>query len=401
MKILVINCGSSSLKYQLMDMTINEPIVFGLCERIGTSNSVITHNILNRDKIVINKPLNCHMDAMKIFLDLICDENIGVITTLDKVDAVGHRIGHGGKYKTSTIIDEGVISHIDSFTKLLPIHNPAMISGIRACQQLMPNIKQVAVFDTSFHSEIEDFVYLYPIPFEYYEKYGIRKYGFHGTSHQYVSNQASLFLNKNLDGLKIISCHLGSGSSIAAIKNGKSIDTTMGFSPLDGIIMGTRCGSIDAGMITYLINQENIDPKTIEYQMNFESGLLGISGVSNDLRDIYKFAEEGHERCQIAIKMLIYQVKKFIGSYIAAMGGVDILIFTAGIGENSTKLREDITENMNCFGIEIDKNINYDIEKKNVVNISSKNATVQTLVIKTNEEQMIALDTQKIITSII
>lgn len=397
MKVLVINSGSSSLKYQLIDVEKHNVLAKGLCDRIGLENSYIKYELNEENKNTLKINLKTHKDAVQKVLNILTDTAYGKsINDLKEIDVIGHRIVHGGEYfNTAVLLDEQVKELIEKCNVLAPLHNPPQIMGIEACKKLMPETPQVVVFDTAFHQTIPEIAYMYALPFEYYEKYKIRKYGFHGTSHKYVASKASKILNKPLKELKIITCHLGNGSSITAIKNGVSIDTSMGFTPLDGLVMGTRCGSIDPAIVTFLMEKENIDAEEMSQLMNKKSGLLALSKVSSDLRDIEKEADLGNKNAKLACETFSYNVKKYIGSYTAIMNGLDIIVFTAGIGENSYKMRELIASNMDYLGISIDS-----LKNKNChgeCDISSKVSKVKILVVPTNEEYMIAFDSKNII----
>lgn len=396
MKVLVINAGSSSLKYQLIDMTDEAVLAKGLCDRIGIENSFIKQSRGDEEAVVLNKVLKNHKDAIEAVISALTDEKIGVIKSMSEISAVGHRIVHGGeKFNSSAIIDDKVMDAVRECIDIAPLHNPPNIIGIEACQQIMPNVPMVAVFDTTFHSTMPDYAYMYALPYELYEKYGLRKYGFHGTSHKYVSERAALLLGKPLSDLKIITCHLGNGSSITAVNKGKSIDTSMGFTPLQGLAMGTRSGTIDPEVVTYLMEKEDLTVKGISTLLNKKSGVLGVSGVSSDFRDLHNAADEGNKRAQLALDIFAYGVKKFIGEYIAVMNGVDAIVFTAGIGENNSTIRKHILENMDFLGIKIDQ------EKNKIrgqeIDISTEDATVRTLVIPTNEELAIARETLRLL----
>jgi acetate kinase len=399
MKILVINCGSSSLKYQLIESKDGNVLAKGLAERIGINDSLLTHNA-NGEKIKIKKDMKDHKDAIKLVLDALVNSDYGVIKDMSEIDAVGHRVVHGGEYFTSSVlITDDVLKAITDCIELAPLHNPANIEGIKACKQIMPDVPMVAVFDTAFHQTMPDYAYLYPIPYEYYTKYKIRKYGFHGTSHKYVSQRAAEILNKPIESLKIITCHLGNGSSIAAVKNGKSIDTSMGFTPLEGLAMGTRSGSIDPSIISYLMEKENISAEEVVNILNKKSGVYGISGISSDFRDLEDAAfKNGDKRAQLALNVFAYRVKKTIGSYAAAMGGVDVIVFTAGIGENGPEIREFILDGLEFLGFKLDKEKNK-VRGEEAI-ISTADSKVNVMVVPTNEEYMIAKDTEKIVESI-
>ncbi|OPJ61773.1 acetate/propionate family kinase [Clostridium oryzae] len=396
MKVLVINCGSSSLKYQLFDMEDESVLAKGLVERIGNKGSNLTQKVSGRENYVVERPLKDHKDAIKLVVDTLTDKNNGVIGNMSEISAVGHRVVHGGeKYAESVLIDDEVMKAMEECIKLAPLHNPPNIIGIKACQALMPNVPMVAVFDTSFHQTMSEEAYMYALPYEFYQKFKIRRYGFHGTSHKYVSKVAAEMLGKKAEDLKMITCHLGNGGSITAVKNGKSIDTSMGFTPLEGIVMGTRCGNIDPAILTYLINEEGYTTEELDNILNKKSGLLGLSGESSDFRDINAGEQKGNERCKLALKVYIYKIKQFIGSYVASMNGLDCLVFTAGIGENAYEIRERVCENMEYLGIKIDK------EKNRVrgvaVDFTAEGSRVKVLAIPTDEELMIARDTVSLI----
>ena len=395
MNILVINAGSSSLKYQLIDMTKEEVLAKGLCERIGIEGSNIQHtNIAKDTKTKIEKPMKDHSDAIQMVIHALVDEEHGVIKSMDEIGAVGHRVVHGAEYfADSCIIDGKVKEALEMCVPLAPLHNPPNIIGIEACEKIMPGIQQVAVFDTAFHQSMPSKAYMYALPYELYESDKIRKYGFHGTSHKYVSQKAAEYLGKPASELKIITCHLGNGSSVSAVDGGKCVDTSMGFTPLDGVVMGTRTGSMDPAVVTYLINK-GMSAKEVDNLMNKKSGVFGISGVSSDFRDLTKAADEGNKRAQLALDMFVYSVKKLIGAYAAAMGGVDAIIFTAGVGENDAKTRSEIVEGLEFLGIAIDQDKN---NTRGTVDISAEGAKVKTLAIPTNEELMIAIDTKRLV----
>ncbi len=397
MKVLVINAGSSSLKYQLIDMDSHEVMAKGLCERIAIDGSKLTHkNLLKGTETVFEKPMADHSDAIAMVIKALSDAEAGVISSMDEIDAVGHRVVHGAEtFADSCVINVDVMEALKACIPLAPLHNPANIIGIEACEKLMPGVPQVGVFDTAFHQTMPKEAYMYALPYEMYEKHRIRKYGFHGTSHKFVSAEAAKFLGKSIEDLKIITCHLGNGSSVSAVKNGKCVDTSMGFTPLDGVVMGTRCGSIDPAVVTYLIENCGMSAKEVDSMMNKKSGVFGVSGVSSDFRDLGKAAEEGNERAALAGGMFKYSVKKLIGAYAAAMGGVDAIVFTGGIGENDAKYRMAITEGLSYMGIEVDAEKNK--VRGELCDISTDDATVHTLVIPTNEELMIALDTERLL----
>lgn len=389
MKILVINAGSSSLKYQLIDMTNETVLAKGLCDRIGIDNSFIKQSRGSEDAAEIKKELKNHKDAIEAVISALTDEKIGVIKSMSEISAVGHRVVHGGeKFNSSAIINENVMEAVRECIDIAPLHNPPNIVGIEACQALMPNIPMVAVFDTTFHSSMPEHAYIYALPYEMYEKYKIRRYGFHGTSHKFVSERAAELLGKPLSELKIITCHLGNGSSICAVNKGKSVDTSMGFTPLQGVAMGTRSGTIDPEVVTFLMEKEDLTIKGISNLLNKKSGVLGISGVSSDFRDVQAASREGNKRAKLALDIFCYDCKKYIGAYIAIMNGVDAIVFTAGVGENDFNIRQRIVDGLDFFGINIDE------EKNKIrgqeIDISAAGAKVSTLVIPTNEELAIA-----------
>lgn len=396
MKILVINCGSSSLKYQLIDMKDESVMAKGLVERIGIQGSVLTHRPEGAEKVIIEHPMKDHKDAIKLVLDALVDKKHGVLKEMSEISAVGHRVVHGGeKYSASVLINDEVMKALDECTHLAPLHNPPNIIGINACRTLMPDTPMVAVFDTAFHQTMPKYAYMYAIPYELYEKYGIRRYGFHGTSHRYVSQMAADMLGKSLKDCRIITCHLGNGASVAAVKNGETIDTSMGFTPLEGLVMGTRCGDMDPAIVTFLQNEEGMSSKDVDNLMNKKSGVLGLSGVSSDFRDIENAAAEGNQRAQLALDVFHYRVKKYIGAYSAAMGGVDAIVFTAGLGENSAETRYEVCKGLEYLGIEIDNEKNK--VRGKTTDISSDKSKVKVFLIPTNEELMIARDTKEIV----
>ena len=396
MKTLIINCGSSSLKYQLIDMSTEECMVQGLVERIGIEGSLLTQKVEGKDKYVINAEIKNHKEAIKLVLQALIDPIHGVIKSMDEISAVGHRVVHGGeKYSDSVLINDEVLKSIKDCIVLAPLHNPPNIIGIEACKELMPNTPMVAVFDTAFHQTMPKHSYICPLPYELYEKYGIRKYGFHGTSHKYVSNKVAEVMGKDIKDLKIVTCHLGNGCSLAAIKNGKSVDTSMGFTPLAGVMMGTRSGSIDPSVISFLIEQHGYKIEQIDELLNKKSGVLGISGVSSDFRDVLAAAEAGNERAKLALEIFYYKVRTQIAAYAGAMGGIDVIVFTAGIGENSSVTRKEILNGLEFFGFELNEE-NNEIRGK-IQEISTEDSRVKVYVVPTNEELMIARDTAKLV----
>ncbi len=394
MKILVVNAGSSSLKYQLFDMDTGSVLAKGNCERIGI-DGMITHKCPGREDFHATPAFPDHRAAIGYVLGLLTDPERGVIADVGEIAAVGHRFAHGGeKLKASTVLGEKEIAYLESIVGINPLHGPPAISGLKACREVMPDIPHVGVFDTSYYSGLEEYAYLYPIPYELYEKYRVRKYGFHGTSHRYVAGRAAELLGN--PGAKIITCHLGNGSSITATVNGRAVDTSMGFTPQDGVPMGTRSGAVDPTVVTYLMKEEHLTAEETEKLLNSKSGLLGISGVSSDCRDIREAAAAGNRRAQLAMKMLVQSVKKIIGSFYAVMDGADALVFTAGIGENDRELRSEVCSGLSALGIEIDETVNATCPRGAVAELTRKGARVRTFVIPTNEEYMIALDTQSL-----
>jgi acetate kinase len=395
--VLVVNCGSSSLKYQLIDMKGEVVLAKGLVERIGIEGSILTQKVEGREKYIIKQPMANHKEAIKLVLEALVDSTNGVIKDMSEISAVGHRVVHGGeKYSNSVLIDDEVMKALDECSKLAPLHNPPNITGINACKELMPSTPMVAVFDTAFHQTIPEYAYIYPLPYELYTEHGIRKYGFHGTSHRYVASKVAELMNDDLKNLKVITCHLGNGASIAAIKDGKSIETSMGFTPLEGIAMGTRSGSIDPAIVTFLMKELNYSIDEVNDVINKKSGVYGISGVSSDFRDIEDAAwKEDNKRAKLALDVFHYKVKKFIGSYAAVMNGVDCVVFTAGLGENSPETREAICEGLDYLGIKLDKEKNK--VRGKAVEISVEGSKVKVFVIPTDEELMIARDVKELV----
>lgn len=396
MKILVINCGSSSLKYQLIDMETEELMAKGLVERIGIEGSRIKHETIGKEKKTIETPMQDHKRALELVMESLTNEEYGAIKSLDEIDAVGHRVVHGGEdFAQSVIIDEKVLKGIEDNVEIAPLHNPPNIMGIKACQRLLPNVKQVAVFDTAFHQTMPAESYIYALPYEYYEKYKIRRFGFHGTSHKYITNRAAEMLGKDVNEVNLITCHLGNGSSICAVKNGKSIDTSMGFTPLEGLAMGTRCGDLDPAILPFLMEKENLSTDEINTLINKKSGVLGISGVSSDFRDIEAARDEGNKRAKLALDIFEKRVRGYIGSYMTELDHVDAIVFTAGVGENSIEMRESIVNGLKSLGLKIDT------ERNNVRGedklISADDSSIKIFVIPTNEELMIARDTKALV----
>ncbi len=392
MIVLVVNCGSSSLKYQLIDMADESVMASGLAERIGMANGVLTHK-LNAQKVVIEREMKTHKDAVDMLLDFLVDPKYKVLTSMKEIGAVGHRVLHGGsKYSESVLINDDVLEAIEECIPLGPLHNPANLIGINACAAALPGVPQVAVFDTAFHQTMPDYAYTYPIPYEYVEKHKIRKYGFHGTSHRYISKKAAEILDN--DHLKLITCHLGNGSSIAAVKDGKCIDTSMGLTPLDGLEMGTRCGSIDPAVVKFLVDKEGLTVDEVDTILNKKSGVLGVTGISSDFRDVEEAADKGNARAKLALDIFYYRVVCTIGAYVAALGGVDAIVFTAGVGENSATGRARAMKGLEYLGVTIDEKANDTRGTQSV--ISGKDSKVVVLTIPTNEELMIAKDTVEI-----
>ena len=401
MNVLVINAGSSSLKYQLLNPQSGELLAKGLCERIGIDGK-FTYKPTGKQAVKeADVAMPTHSEAIQAVLNALVDKDNGVIASMKEIDAVGHRVVHGGeKFAKSVLITDEVMAAIEECNPLAPLHNPANIIGIRACQQLMPGTPMVAVFDTAFHQTMPPKAYMYGVPYEYYEKLHVRRYGFHGTSHRFVSKRTAEFLGKKPEELRIITCHLGNGSSLCAVDHGKCVDTSMGITPLEGVIMGTRSGSMDPAVVEYICNNEHLTVSEMLNICNKKSGLLGISGVSNDMRDVDNAAKAGNERAQLARDMLVYGIRKYIGAYAAAMNGVDAIVFTAGIGENNYKLREDVMQGFEYMGAKLDVEKNAELAWPNVHEavISAADSKVQILVIPTNEEIAIARDTLELVT---
>ncbi len=395
MKILVINCGSSSLKFQLIDMTDESVLAKGNVERIGIQGAFMKYQKKDSDKVVVEKEILNHSVALKMVIDMLLDESNGVIQSINEISAVGHRVVHGGeKFSGSVVINEEVERTLEECIQLAPIHNPPNLIGIRACKEIMPNTPMVGVFDTAFHSTMPKHVYMYALPYELYDKHKVRRYGFHGTSHNYVYNRGCEMLGRDPKNTKAVTCHLGNGASICAVLDGKSVNTTMEFTPLAGLPMGTRCGNIDPAIVPFLMEKENLTTSEVNDLLNKKSGMLGLSGISSDFRDIESAISEGNERAKLALDVFCYRVKEYICAYAGVMNGIDMLIFTAGIGEMDDAVREKVTEGLDFIGISIDK------EKNNVrgkeADISANNARVKTLIVPTNEELMIARETQRL-----
>ena len=400
MKILVVNAGSSSLKYQLFDMDENKVIAKGNCEKIGIGG-MITHKRPGKDDYKADVELKDHDDAIALVLKLLTDAELGVIASADEIDAIGHRVVHGGEqYKESTLITDELMEYIVANISLNPLHAPPAIKGIEACRKNCPGKPMIAVFDTAFHATMEPSSYIYPLPYEYYENYKLRRYGFHGTSHRYVSGRVAELCGKDLADMKVITCHLGNGSSITAVKNGKVVDTSMGFTPNEGLPMGTRCGNIDPTVVPFLMKTLNVSAAEVDTILNKKSGLLGVSGVSSDCREVNAAAKEGNERAALAIELLVHEAKKIIGSYVAEMNGVDAIVFTAGIGENDRALRERICADMDAVGIVMDNDVNANCPRGEAYELTGKGSKARVFVIPTDEELMIAMDTLKLAKSL-
>ena len=401
MIILVINCGSSSIKYQLLDMKnddVYDVLAKGLVEKIGLDTGCLQHTATGKDKYVIDLPIPDHKVGMKLVLDALTDAEHGVLKSLDDIEAVGHRIVHGGEYfSTSALVNEDVLKKIEICCDFAPLHNPAHLLGIRAVQAVLPSVPQVVTFDTAFHQSIPPYAFMYGLPYENYSKYRVRKYGAHGTSHQFVAEKGAKFAGLDVNNSRIITCHLGNGSSITAVLNGKSIDTSMGFTPLDGVVMGTRCGSIDPNIIPYLMKKDNLTPDQMTEIMNKKSGFLGISGVSSDARDLDSRANAGDQRCKLALKMLTYGVIKYIGQFAAVMNGVDLIVFTGGIGEHNSRLRRRVCENFSYLGLKFDYEANTAFGEDAM--LSLPDSKVKVALITTDEEIVIARDTMHIVMS--
>ena len=399
MIILVLNCGSSSLKYQLLDMKNEEVydlLAKGLVERIGMEVGCIKHQATGKEKFVKEMPIEDHTVGIQAVIDVLLDKEYGVLSTLEDIEAVGHRVVHGAEeFVCSQLITDEVVAQLEKCSVFAPLHNPANILGIKAVSAVLPTVPQVGVFDTAFHQTMPAYAYMYALPYEYYDKYRIRRYGFHGTSHKYVSAKGAKFAGLDINYSKIITCHLGNGSSIAAVVNGKSIDTTMGFTPLEGLIMGTRCGNVDPDVITYLQEKEGLSPGEMSKVLNKKSGFLGLSGVSSDARDLNAAANEGDPKAKLTLKKLTYDITKFIGAYAAAMNGVDLIVFTGGIGENNTRLRRRVCENLTYLGVKFDYDANVAAGVDTILTLPD--SKVKVALITTNEELMIARDTMEIV----
>ena len=398
MKILVLNCGSSSVKYKLLDMTSKEVLGSGGVEKIGMKGSFLKHTKQNGEKVILEGEVLEHQLAIEYILGVLTSEKHGCIKNMEEIDAVGHRVVHGGeKFNSSVVITDEVIRNIEACIEIAPLHNPPNLAGIFAISDLLPQIPQVAVFDTAFHQTMPEHAYMYGIPYTLYKKYGIRRYGFHGTSHRYVSRRACEFLGLDYQKTKIITAHIGNGGSITAIENGKSVDTSMGFTPVEGLMMGTRSGDVDLGVVTYLMEKEMISTSATTTLFNKHSGVLGVSGISSDMRDIEKAISEGNQRAKLALGMYEYRIKKYIGSYAAVLNGFDVLVFTGGVGENQTITRERICNGLSYLGIEIDPEINK-IRGEEIL-LSTPNSSIKVVVIPTDEEYLIASDTMELVSN--
>ncbi len=398
MKILVLNCGSSSIKYKLFDMDKNEVIAQGGIEKIGMKGSFLKLTKADGGKEVIEKEIPEHTRGVKFIFEILTGKEFGVISSLNEINAVGHRMVHGGeKFNKSVLLTPDVLKAFEACNDLAPLHNPANLKGVNAVKELLPDIPQVGVFDTAFHQTMPDYAYLYAIPYEYYQKYGVRRYGFHGTSHRFVSGEICKYLGIQAEGSRIITCHIGNGGSITAVRDGRSVDTTMGLTPLEGIMMGTRSGDIDGGAVTFLMEKEGLDSTGMSNLLNKKSGLLGISGVSSDMREVSAAAESGNERAILAKKMYAYRIKKYIGAFAAAMGGVDVIVFTGGVGENRDEIRQAACEGLEFLGVEFDAKANAEIKFGKDGIISAPGSKVKVVVLPTDEELMIASDTLELV----
>lgn len=397
MKVLVLNCGSSSIKYKLYDMNGQKELASGGIEKIGLPDSFLKFTLSDGSKQVITQEIKEHTAGIELILKTLIDAKYGVIKSLDQIDAVGHRVVHGGdKFCSSVVINQEVIDKIEECVDLAPLHNPANLKGIFAIQKILPKVPQVAVFDTSFHQTMPSYAYIYALPYDYYEKYGVRRYGFHGTSHRYVAKRGCEFLGIDLENSRIITAHIGNGGSITAIKNGKSIDTSMGMTPVEGLMMGTRSGNIDLGVLTYLMDKENLSTQQINDIINKKSGLVGVSGVSSDMRDIENAIEQGNERARLAMDMYFYYILKYISGYIAVLGGVDAIIFTGGVGENQPIMRKYVCDSLAFLGVDFNNELN-DRIKGRETELTFPNSKVRVAVIPTNEELAIAIDTEELV----
>lgn len=397
MKVLVLNCGSSSIKYKLYDMNGQKELASGVIEKIGLPDSFLKFTLSDGSKQVITQEIKEHTAGIELILKTLTDAKYGAIKSLDQIDAVGHRVVHGGdKFCSSVVINQEVINKIEECVDLAPLHNPANLKGIYAIQKILPKVPQVAVFDTSFHQTMPSYAYMYALSYDYYEKYGVRRYGFHGTSHRYVAKRGCEFLGLDLENSRIITAHIGNGGSITAIKNGKSIDTSMGMTPVEGLMMGSRSGSVDPGVLTYLMEKENLSTRQINDIINKKSGLVGVSGVSSDMRDIENAIEQGNERARLAMDMYFYYILKYVSGYIAVLGGVDAIIFTGGVGENQPIMRQYVCDSLAFLGVDFNNELN-DRIKGRETELTFPNSKVRVAVIPTNEELAIAIDTEELV----
>lgn len=397
MKILVLNCGSSSVKYKLLDMKTHEVLGAGGVEKIGMKGSFLKHTRQDGQKVILEGEILEHQIAIEYILGVLTSKKHGAVTSIEEINAVGHRVVHGGeKFNASVLISDDVIKKIEECIEIAPLHNPPNLAGIQAINELLPDVPQVAVFDTAFHQTMPEYAYMYGIPYTLYQKYGIRRYGFHGTSHRYVSRRACEFLGLEYEKTKIITAHIGNGASITAVEGGKSIDTSMGFTPIEGLMMGTRSGDVDLGVVTFLMEKEMMNSATVSTLFNKHSGVLGVSGISSDMRDIENAVAEGNERAKLALDIYEYRMIKYIGSYIAALNGVDVLVFTGGVGENQTGTREKVCRQFSYMGLKIDMEINANTKGREML-ISTPDSSVKVVVIPTDEEYMIAYDTMEIV----
>ena len=397
MKILVLNCGSSSIKYQLIDIESKNVLAKGGIEKIGLEGSFLKFNLPNGEKETIFTSIPEHTIGVRLIFDILTSEKFGAVSSIEEIDAVGHRMVHGGeKFSASTLLTDEVLEVFEACNDLAPLHNPANLKGVNAVKEVAPEMPQVGVFDTAFHQTMPDYAYMYALPYELYEKYGVRRYGFHGTSHRYITKRALEMLNIPAEGSKIITCHIGNGASIAAVKDGKSVDTSMGMTPLAGLMMGTRSGDVDPGIFPYIMDKTGLDMQGIIDMLNKKSGVAGITGISSDMREVKAAADEGNKRAQLSNTMNFYRIKKYIGAYAAAMGGVDIIIFAGGVGENQQDCREAALEGLEFLGVELDKEVNAKMRGEEAV-LSTPNSRVKVLLVPTDEEMMIASDTYDIV----
>lgn len=397
MKILVLNCGSSSIKYKLFDMDSKEVLGQGGMEKVGMKGSFLKHERQDGQKILFEGEILEHQTGIEYILGVLTSKEHGAIASMDEIGAVGHRVVHGGeKFNSSVLITDEVVAKMEECIEMAPLHNPPNLMGIKAISEILPSVPQVGVFDTAFHQTMPDYAYMYAIPYSLYKKYGIRRYGFHGTSHRFVSARAAEYLGLDPNNSKIITCHIGNGGSVAAIKNGKSVDTTMGFTPIEGLMMGTRCGDIDLGVVTYLMDKEMIGTGPASALFNKHSGMLGISGISSDMRDIEDACKEGNERAILGFNMYCYRIKKYVGAYMAAMGGADAIVFTGGVGENDDNVRKNVCSDLEFAGVEFDAELNKGVRGKEIV-LSKPNSRVKVAIVPTDEEFMIAADSLAIV----